>query len=29
MLKMNEKEMDKRYDIGQVMKHEYFADVDW
>lgn len=29
ILKMNEKDIGQRYDIGQVMEHEYFGDIDW
>jgi hypothetical protein len=26
---MNKKSMEERYDINQVMAHEYFKDIDW
>ena len=29
MLKMNRKKMEERVDISEVMKHEYFKDVDF
>ena len=29
MLKMNKKSMEERFDINQVMAHEYFKDVDF
>ena len=29
MLKMNRKSMEERVDINEVMKHEYFKDVDF
>ena len=29
MLKMNKKSMEERFDIDQVMAHEYFKDVDF
>ncbi len=29
MLNMNKKHIEQRYDINQVMAHDYFKDVDW
>ena len=29
MVKMNEKDMDKRININEVMNHPYFKDVDF